>query len=142
MVVATVGTLALVGYGLVDHVLDGGSGHVRYLLPAWWVPAVGIGAILWVAGRRASVVLVGGAWLALVAGTVWVLDAAVAQSGLRGASGSSTWERLTSLLGTFGALGTVIVFGLSATLALSLLALPWAIARVPAVLPVADAPAV
>lgn len=124
-------TVALVVSGLVDHVLDGGNGHVRYLLPGWWVPAAGVAAVLGVLGGRAAVALAGASWASLVVATLAVLDEAIVRSGLRGATGDGRWERLSSLVGTFALPGSVAVTATLVVLAGSLLVLPWALARLP-----------
>ena len=131
LAVAAVATVALVGYGLVDHVLDGGNGHVRYLIGACWVPAVGVAATLATFRRPWPVVLVALSWGALVWSTAAVLDEAVVTSGLAGAHGSSTLERLWSLAGTADGPGPPLVVALAVMALLSVVAVPWALAPVP-----------
>jgi len=131
LVGAAVATVVLVAYGLIDHVLDGGNGHVRYLIGAWWVPAVGVAATLATFRRPWPVVLVAVSWVAVVWSTAAVLDEAVATSGLAGAQGGSTGDRLWSLAFTVDGVGPLLVFVLAALAVASVVGLPWALARVP-----------
>ncbi len=131
LAVAAVATVALVVYGLIDHVLDGGNGHVRYLLGAWWVPAVAVAATLATFRRPWPVVLVALSWVALVWSTAAVLDEAVATSALGGAHGDSTLERLWSLAGTADGPGPALVMALAVMALLSVVAVPWSLAPVP-----------
>jgi hypothetical protein len=129
LVLAGIATISLVVYGLIDHVLDGGSGHVRYLLGGLWVPALGLAAALHRLGRRLTVVLVAAGWAAVVWGTFAVMDQAVVVAGLRGASGDHLVERLGSLASSLTGSGVVLFTGALVVVGASLVVLPWAVAR-------------